>query len=106
MTKSDDLREFALEVRRRRELLGMTVEELAERSGLTPNYIGDIENNHRDPSLPTVVGLARGLGVEPWELFGDIPGVSAAAAEMGRLCELVPLDIRKAVFTIIRFFGE
>lgn len=47
----------------------MTLEELAERAGLTPNYVKEIENGHRDPSLSTVFSIAEGLGVEPGDLF-------------------------------------
>jgi transcriptional regulator with XRE-family HTH domain len=70
---------FGAEVRRRRESLGMTLEVLAERAGLTPNYVGTIEAGERDPSLTTIVGLAQGLGISPAELFWPGPGLSPAS---------------------------
>jgi transcriptional regulator with XRE-family HTH domain len=57
--------DFGKEVRRRREALGLTLEELAERAGLTPNYVGTVETGKRDPSLSTVLALAKGLRVPP-----------------------------------------
>jgi transcriptional regulator with XRE-family HTH domain len=70
---------FGAEVRRRRESLGMTLEVLAERAGLTPNYVGTIEAGERDPSLTIIVGLAQGLGISPAELFWSRPELSPAS---------------------------
>src|SRR5687767_11156911 len=55
--------EFGREVRRRREAAGMTLEDLAESSELSPNYIGQIETGKRDPSLATMESLAEALDV-------------------------------------------
>lgn len=68
-TEPPPIHQFGKTVRSRREALKMTLEELAERAGLTPNYINEIENGHRDPSLSTVFSIAEGLGVEPGDLF-------------------------------------
>ena len=70
-------------VRRRRDLARMTLEELAERAQLTPNYVGSVERGRRDPSLSTVVALAKGLNVRPQDLFPPVelsPAVLEAAA--------------------------
>ena len=77
MTNTDTQRlEFCREVRRRRLALGLTLEQLAERSGLTPNYIGAVELGKRDPSLSTVLALARGFKVPPGEMLGSAPGLT------------------------------
>lgn len=81
----DEVVNFGLEIRRRREAKGMTLDQLAERSGLTPNYIGTIENGHRNPSLSTIFSLAKGAGRVAGELLGGAPGLSAAGYEAGRL---------------------
>ena len=94
--------EFGREVRRRREALGLTLEKLAESAKLTPNYIGTIENGKRDPSLSTVLSLARGLRVPPAELFGGIQDLSPAATEAGRLFDAAPPEIQEAVLMILR----
>src|SRR5688500_3137968 len=103
---SEDLRAFCREVRRRREALGLTLDELAKRSGLTPNYIGTIENKLRDPSLSTARNLAKGLGVPLGELFGWADGRSAAAIECGQLVDATPPELRDVVLVILRYFGR
>lgn len=94
--------DFGREIRRRRETLGLTLEQLAEASKLTPNYIGTIENGKRDPSLSTVMALARGLRVAPAELFGGIQDLSPPATEAGLLFDGSPTDVQEAVLQILR----
>ena len=102
MVKETHQAKFGREIRRRRESLGLTLEQLAERAGLTPNYIGAIELGKRDPSLSTILGLARGLGAEPGELFGTVPNLGPAATEMARLFDQTVPDIQEAVLQILR----
>lgn len=94
--------DFGTEVRRRREALGLTLEQLAEASKLTPNYIGTIENGKRDPSLSTILALSRGLKMMIAEFFGGIEELSPAATEAGRLFDAAPPDVQVAVLEILR----
>jgi transcriptional regulator with XRE-family HTH domain len=94
--------EFGREVRRRREALHMTLEQFAKRSGLTPNYIGTIENGKRDPSLTTVIALAKGLGIEPAALFGALPDLSPAGEEAGHLFDASPPDLQTPLLALLR----
>ena len=94
--------EFGQEVRRRREAAGLTLEALAERAGLTPNYIGGIEMGKRDPSLSTALALARGLNIPTSELFGGLKELSSSAIEVGRLFEAAAPDIQLAVLRLLR----
>ena len=84
----------------------MTLDTLAQRSGLTPNYIGNIENGQRDPSLTTLFKLAEGLGVAAGELIGGLGGLSAAAYEFGQLLEKTPTEVREPVGLLLRFFAK
>lgn len=93
---------FGKEVRRRRKALGMTIEQLAERSGLTPNYVGTVEIGDRDPSLSTLAALARGLGVNPSELLGGPDRLTPAGVEVARLFEGVNADVQEAVLRLLR----
>jgi transcriptional regulator with XRE-family HTH domain len=54
------------ELREERDLSGT---ELARRSGLTRNSVSRIELGHHMPSAATIEKLARGLDVDPGELF-------------------------------------
>ncbi len=47
---------------------GWTQEELAERSGLTQQYLSDLERGKRNPTIVTIFELAQALGVCHLEL--------------------------------------
>ena len=50
-------------IKKRRQLLEMTQQELANAIGVTPQHISAIEQGKRDPSLFSLARLARELGV-------------------------------------------
>ncbi|WCN03673.1 helix-turn-helix domain-containing protein [Streptomyces sp. M92] len=52
-----------------REDRGMTLEELAAHSGLSFRGVVYIEHGQRNPSLTTLINLARGLHVQPSRLL-------------------------------------
>ena len=56
------------EVRTRRLL---TQEELAEKSGVSPSTVANIERDHREPHFRTIRKFAKALDVEPTELIGE-----------------------------------
>ncbi len=89
-------------MRRRRIALGLTLEQLAERSALTPNYIGTVENGRRDPSLSTVLSLAEGLGVPAGELVGGVAELGPVAMEIARLMEAAPPEMQDAILELAR----
>jgi transcriptional regulator with XRE-family HTH domain len=60
---------FGKRVREIRERMGLTQEQLADRSGLHRTYIGGIERGERNPSVVNVVRIAEALGVRVGELF-------------------------------------
>ena len=95
--------DFGREVRRRRKALGLTLEQLAERSHLTPNYLGTVESSKRDPSLSTVLGIAKGLRVPPGDLLGGASAeVGPAGLEAARMFEAAPSDVQDAILVILR----
>jgi transcriptional regulator with XRE-family HTH domain len=48
-------------VRSRRKKLGLSQEELAEKTDLTRNYIGDIERAEKKITLETLARIAKAL---------------------------------------------
>ena len=73
---------FGSNVRRLRESLGMTQEDLAEAASLDRSYIGGIERGERNPALTAILQLASALGIAPGPLFdgiGDDAGTSIRA---------------------------
>jgi transcriptional regulator with XRE-family HTH domain len=101
MTESTPAFELGREVRRRREAMGMTLEVLADRAGLTPNYIGTIENGQRNPSLTTLDKLAKGLGIRTGSFFSSTGSFTAAAEEVGCLFDRARPDVQEAILIIL-----
>ncbi len=65
-----DIRErFGDAVRARREELGLTQEDLAEKAGIHRTYLSDVERGSRNLSLVNVERLAVALSLKIWELF-------------------------------------
>lgn len=64
---------FGRNVRRMRQTRGLSLEALAEASGLTDTYLGQVERGQRNPSLGIVEKLAAGLRVDPAVLMTPDP---------------------------------
>jgi transcriptional regulator with XRE-family HTH domain len=64
--------QFAANLRRRREALGLTQEGLASVCGLHRTEISLLERSRRSPQLETIVMLAHGLQATPRDLLRDI----------------------------------
>ena len=66
MEATEDMQTIGDQMRSIREALGMTQEQLAERSSLTQSMIAEIENGKRpNLNLSTIRKLAEGLSCEP-----------------------------------------
>ncbi|MFI6931544.1 helix-turn-helix domain-containing protein [Streptomyces sp. NPDC050287] len=61
-----------MQIRRLREERGYSLEELAERSGLSFRGLIYIEHGQRSPSVLTLLDIASGLDVEPGEPVNHI----------------------------------
>lgn len=60
----DPIRVFGDRIRQRRCDLGLSQEQLAEKSGFHRTYIGTIERGERNPALRNIVRLAEALSVD------------------------------------------
>jgi transcriptional regulator with XRE-family HTH domain len=56
-------------VRHLRQKIGLTQEAFSVKSGLTQQYISDLERGRRNPTVVTLFELATALGVAPLELL-------------------------------------
>jgi transcriptional regulator with XRE-family HTH domain len=59
-------------IRELRKARGWSQEDLAERCGLHPNYIGYIERAERAVNIVVLFQVAAALGVEPAALFEGV----------------------------------
>lgn len=102
-TMPTDERILALgrELRRRRQARGLSLDGLGEAAGLTPNYVGSIELGKRDPSLSTMIRIARAIGSEIGELLG-LPDMTADAIEAARLFSALPREVRAPVVSALQ----
>jgi transcriptional regulator with XRE-family HTH domain len=63
---------FGRQVRRRREAAGLSQEELAERTGVSRNYVGMIERGETNPTLLVLHNLATALGLAMSTLIREL----------------------------------
>src|SRR5687767_13839294 len=82
------------QIRRWRTERGLTLAQVAARSGLNVGYLSQIENDKASPSLAVLGSIADALDVPPaWFLMGDVPPPTVVRAgerpvvpgEMGRV---------------------
>lgn len=84
-------------IKRRRETLALSQDQLALRSDLHRTYISDVERGERNLSFDSIYSLSKGLGVLPSLLFAEaelnayksagesLPGKSNGGTELANL---------------------
>jgi len=60
------------QIKKFREIKGLTQHEFAELLGLTTNYISAVERGIKSPSLDTLILIINSLGVSADEVFIDV----------------------------------
>ena len=92
-------------VRLLRRQRGLTQAQLAERVGVSDNFIGMIERGRGHPTLETINGVARALEIELHDLFQgqERPGsTEEVVEELNRLLQGRPVDQAELILTIAR----
>ena len=96
---------LAANMKRFREILGISQMELAEKVGCSPTLIGKIETMKRFPSADSLNRIAQALKIAPADLFTD-PKVSQSvktiASQQKRKSQLK----QKVLKAIDEAFGE
>lgn len=92
---------FGETIRRIRNERRMSIYALAEKSGLTANYICSIEHGRRDVSFTTIQAIAKGFGIPMRDLFGAPEGLPADVVEALRLFENAPQEWREAIWDLL-----
>ena len=65
--------ELGAAIRVKRNSLGLTLETLAERSGVSRAMLSDIERNVKNPTIKVLSQIAEGLGCTVSSLLGEQP---------------------------------
>lgn len=68
-------------VRRRREALGLSQEELGAKTSLSRNYIGMVERGETNPTLLVLHALARALNTTMVSLIGALEAETGSAEQ-------------------------
>lgn len=82
-------------IRELRDQLGLTIEELAERTGLSVSYVSRLENGDRNLSVKNMNLIAHALMVDPRDLLHPTENKGNVVAVMGRIgagAEILPED--------------
>lgn len=77
----DLARYFGSAVRRHRELLRLSQEELADRAGLDRSYIGRIERAEQNASLISLQRISQALGSDLDVMFATARQIATEAGE-------------------------
>jgi len=85
---------LAYNMRENRRVLGLTQAKLAEKTGLSTQYIAMIELSRKFPSPEKLEKLAQALEVDTPELFSISKSAEEAAQ---KLCRAILVDIEKTV---------
>lgn len=85
-------------IKQRRKTKEMTQDDLAEKVGVSPGFVGMIERGERAPSLDVFVLLANELGVTADELLSGVvvESVNARLAQYGsKLSKMSTADVER-----------
>ncbi len=98
MKEKNILEKFADKIKDLRKLKDFSQEKLAEKSNLSPTYIGNIERSEQNPTLTTLEKIAKAFNITVEELLNfpdDKKIINAKKADLNKAIELLEnaLDI-------------
>lgn len=89
-------------IRKRRQELKLTQEDLARALGLTPQHISGIEQDKRSPSLSSLAKLAEELGITVDYLVTGKEGVIVDTIPVIKADKKLSLESKKALVTLVK----
>ena len=97
--------EIGARVRRRREVLGYTREQIAERANISVQFLFDIEKGNKSMTAMTVVKLADALSVSTDDILrGMETDNDKYSVEIARIVSSLVPEQRKLAEEILRLF--
>lgn len=95
-------------VRKERKRLGWTQEELSDRCGMHPAYIGQIERGVKKLSIASLQKIAHALHVSPGHLLDDAPAPPAEPWEykISGLLRDHPEKQRRVLYSTLRHLAN
>jgi len=89
-------------LRKRREALKLTQQELAKSLSVTPQHISAIEQDKRAPSLPFLAKLAEELGVTVDYLVTGKEGVITDTIPAIKADKTLNLEAKRALISLVQ----
>jgi len=87
-----DYKALGERIAKRRKVLNLTQEDVAEATGLSNNYISNIENNHSIPSIDTLLKICEAIDTTPNYLLLGISSHSDTEEDLrNKINEIVKL---------------
>lgn len=88
-------------IRKRRQALKITQQELAKALGVTPQHISGIEQEKRSPSLPFLSKLAEELGVTTDYLLSGKEGIITDTIPAIKADKSLTLKTKRALIALV-----
>ncbi len=105
----DQLKLFGRRVRTLRKAAKLTQEQVAEKAGVTSNFLGYIERGEKQPSFNMIVALAKALSVSVETLFRFERAEHDEAVLRKRICAVVEranLDRLQLTYSFLKYVIE
>ena len=105
----DQLKMFGRRVRVVRKAAKLTQEQVAEKAGVTANFLGYIERGEKQPSLKMIFALAKALSVSVETLFRFERAERDEVALRKKICSLVEranLDRLLLTYSFLKYVIE
>ncbi len=93
-------------IRKKRQSLKITQQELAQAIGMTPQHISAIEQDKWSPSLAILPKLAEVLGVSTDYLLSGKEGVITDVIPAIKADKTLPLKVKRALIALVEEHHE
>lgn len=90
-------------IRKYRLMKNLRQEDLAEKAGLSTNYVGAVERCEKIPSLETFIDIVNALGVSSDMILCDVvdAGYAVRSSLLSEKLEKISAEDRTKIFAVI-----
>lgn len=98
-----ELESIGKNIRKFRLMKKLRQEDLAEKAGLSTNYVGALERNEKIPSLETFIDIVNALGVSSDMILSDVidTGYAVKNSLLNEKLEKLSAEDRAKIYDVI-----
>lgn len=98
-----ELESIGKNIRKYRVMKKLRQEDLAEKSGISPNYLGAIERGEKIPALETLIGIINALGVSADMILADVidTGYAVKDSLLAEKLDKISAEDRAKIYDVI-----